>query len=273
MGNKDRFSLRTAARALTATDESYSVYRKAVELFYLQGWAFAPSIADRRAAQRLATVKMLELIQEQNSPAQPKLKALVSNADFREMFDLFLEVGGWKGLRHTKAVKVFDETLQQGVADSRFAADVIDFSIRYDPAQASPRHNGGSTMARSIIVNAPSYKIDVGPTKLQRYWVQYKKRAICAYLLHRQGYDQIRPRLVCKTNFASRLLDDVKRVDDWREFFRAYGLVAAKLASRGYSYEDLRSIVGDGPVDLKIDPFPGDVREEVTTYRRRDPGR
>jgi hypothetical protein len=119
------FKLQEAARVLTSTDDTYSVYDKAVELFQLQAWIFAPTAKIKDAARHLATVKMLEHLQEQICPKRPKLKALAADNHYRELFDGFLVAGGWAKLRHTIHVNTFDRKLDSGVINSSAVSQVM----------------------------------------------------------------------------------------------------------------------------------------------------
>jgi hypothetical protein len=260
------YSLRTAARVLTASDSAAQTYEKAVELSKLRAWAFAPNSSGYKVAQLLTTIKLLEQLQEQTCPSRPRFKVLASNSDYRKLYDKFLDMGGWEKLRHTKEVKTFDNELEQRVEISRAAAKVIDFSMRYDKSTASPRYDGGSTMARSILVESSTYNIGMKATKLGEIWRQHKRSAVCAYLLHHHGFEQIRLHRISTVHFVPRLIDAAERVNDWRNFFRTYCGVAAALSSRGYTYDDLRKIVGEGSLDLVIDPHPEEVLQKIEEY-------
>jgi hypothetical protein len=209
---------------------------------------------------------LLEHLQEQICPSEPRLKALSSHSDYCKLFEQFLKMGGWEKLRHTIAVKDFDNELEQGVETSQAAAKVIDFSMRYDKSTASPRHDGGSTMARSILVESSTYNINMQATKLGKVWRQYRASAVCSYLLHHHEFEQIRPVRISTKQFVPRLITAAERVSEWQHFFRTYRGVATALTDRGYTYDELQDIVGESSLDLKIDPHLKEVLDKIKLY-------
>jgi hypothetical protein len=264
------FKLQNAARVLTSTDDTYSAYEKAVELFQLQAWIFAPTPTLRNAARHLATVKMLEHLQTQICPKRPRFKALAADDHFHELFDGFLAAGGWAKLRHTVHVNTFDKRLESGVANSSAVSQVIDFSIRYNPETGPSRKKGGSTMARSIIVKSSYYDIGMGSTKLKKTWVTYERSAPLIYLFRLQGLDSIKPYKVGEKKFASELIAAAQQSADWQALFLAYNAVVLALEPRGYNYEIVDCNLGDGQADLKIDPLPGEVLQRIEEYKSGD---
>jgi hypothetical protein len=229
---------------------------------------------DLKTARHFAVIRLLEHIQRTSPPLGKKklsdsqILTAALDRDYRHLFDdVFLTNGGWRRTRYLPAVREFEKRLKESGANH--IGHVIDFSLHFSRNPQKPRHRGGLTMAREIILRSPYFCIPARKTWFSEKWSLLRPVAAFDYLIYLQKLG-MSPIGLTKRDFATRLLNRAKRRRRLLNFFLAYNEVCDRLSDRGYGYEKLKleGSLPDGK--LIISPYPTEVQQLINDYHGQE---
>ena len=174
----------------------------------------------------------------------------------------------------------YDDELWEIGRKAKDVAQLIDFSLRFEPCPKKPKQTGGITMAKTIattrargrpgVVKEPGthastayFKIRRSKRTLQTYWKWFEPVAAFLPLIFFKKYPAW-PLRVSGTKFAEKLLARLDDKDTLSDFFAEYNANVARLRTRRYS---LHSLEGFQTSEITFAPLPEDVMNEVRAYR------
>ena len=229
---------------------------------------------DLRNARHFAVIRLLQHIEETSRPVGNKkpfdsqILTAALDPNYRHLFDdVFRSNGGWRRVRYLPTVREFENRLQESGANH--IGHVIDFSLHFSPNPQKPRHRGGLTMAREIVLRSPYFYIPAGKTWFSKKWSLLRPVAAFDFLIYLQklGMSPIR---LTRRDFATRLLKRAQRRTSLLNFFLAYNEVCDRISDRGYGYAKLK-LEGNLPEGkLIVSPYPREVQQLIDDYHGQE---
>ena len=216
-------------------------------------------------AKMFATIKLMEHLEQRVKEEWGTISAdiLTWDPEWTKLFDKkFVRCGGFSRARYLPHVVDYDIELWEAKRRAKKVAQLIDFSLRFEPDPTKPKQIGGITMARTIVAESNYFDVRCTERTLETYWKKFEPVAAFLPLIFLKKYPAS-PLRLSKTKFAEKLL---ARLDDrytLLSFFADYNATVARLQARGY---DLRSLAGFPTSEIAFDPLPQEVLEAVQGY-------
>jgi hypothetical protein len=213
-----------------------------------------------------ATIKLLEYIEDQlkEITGVVSAKLLAQDPDWSKLFDKkFVRFGGFERARYLPQAGDFDIELWEAGQRAKNIAQLVDFSLRFEPNPKKPKQIGGITMAKAIAVESEYFNVKCDQRTLQTHWKQFEPVAAFLPLISLKKYPAW-PLCVSKTKFVNKLLARLDDRDTLLSFFAEYNANVSRLQSRGYH---IQSLAGLPTADVKFDPLPEKVKEHIKHYR------
>ncbi len=159
---------------------------------------------------------------------------------YRMLHNQFSQMKGWEVIRHTPAVREFQEQLEWAVFEATQTAKLIAFSLRFEPDKQRSRHRGGISTAWELVPLAEEYR-EGAPFKLghaistmKTYWPRHKQVAAFLYLARFEKHKLLQMPKLSSADFASRLLALVDDRATILDCFARYNALCLRLEARGY---------------------------------------
>jgi hypothetical protein len=238
-----------------------SPFEKAIDLFEFQVGIFRPSKRARRRARVFAAIKLVEHLEKSMGlrPGIDSSKALKFK-DFRHVFGEAFR-GGWVTIRRLPSDNSFDNKLLKNRNEAQFAANMIDFLYRYDPASIGKP--ASFSKALYFVANTECYGSKLKKTAAKSRWRKYSKRSIFLYLILIKNFKLMPPR-VCTAQFATTLLKAASDLESLLNFFAAYNLVAENLNSKKINFPLLTLPALDlGTPKIIVGKFSADIESKI----------
>lgn len=216
-----------------------------------------------RTARILAAIRFLERaeadLRRTNSIDAIPLQTLAQDHTHQIIFDEFIAPnGGWEGIRRSNSDRAFDKGLTKRRDAATYAAKIVDFSFRFELMPNPGRYRGGVTVARKVVIDAPSYDVKLGRTRISEHSRDFADAAPFLYLLLKQAFPFTPPPLASE-DFIEKLSEQANNVQGLRMFFCAYQRVSEVLKLQGYQPVPLTLNLECDVPPLPIEPYAEDV--------------
>jgi hypothetical protein len=196
-----------------------------------------------RQAHALVLSRLIEQFEKDWTDKQDtKANVLIfaKQREYRMLHNQFSQMKGWDVIRHTPAVREFQEQLEWAVFEATQTAKLIAFSLRFVPDKQRSRHRGGISTAWELVPLAEEYR-EGAPFKLghaistmKTYWPRHKQVAAFLYLSRFEKHKLLQMPKLFKPDFASRLLALVDDRAAILDCFARYNALCIRLEARGY---------------------------------------
>lgn len=234
-----------------------------------------------RHARLLAGMKFLDHFESEWRARNPGVRATLADmaivGDYDRIYtSIILKHGGWKKIRFTPSVQVFERQVRAWKRNARDVARIIDFSTRFEQDPAKRRLIGGVTMAIDIVTTNPGkkyFRTKKKSTQLEKAWSQQKSAAPFHYLLYTRKYPFFL-KTIAGRRFAEKWLARIEDREGLLEFFAAYNAAVTRLRPRKYHYSLLSLPPNSRTLHFNFDPIRDTdehakgVLDAISNYRK-----